>query len=122
MKNEVMFVRKVFSLMQQVVFDYLLCQDTVCVCVCAQSLQLCPTLCDPMDCRPPGSFVHGIFQATVLEWFAISFSRESSRPRDRTQVSCIVDRRFTRRKWRLCKIKAIIVHGIIHSTYSFNEY
>ena len=37
--------------------------------------QLCPTLCDPMDCSPPGSSVHGIFQARVLEWVAISFSR-----------------------------------------------
>ena len=43
----------------------------VCVCVCAQS---CPTLCNPMDCSPPGSSVHGIFQARVLEWDAIGFS------------------------------------------------
>ena len=57
--------------------------------------QLCPTLCDPMDCSLPGSSVHGIFQAIVLEWIAISFSRGSSRPRDQTQVSHIVDRRFT---------------------------
>ena len=40
----------------------------------AKSLQLCPTLCDPMDCSPPGSSVHGIFQARVLEWGAIAFS------------------------------------------------
>ena len=53
------------------------------------------TLCDPMDCSLPGSSVHGIFQATVLEWVAIAFSRVSSRPRDRTRVSLIVDRRFT---------------------------
>ena len=39
-------------------------------------------LCDPMDCSLPGSFVHGIFQARVLEWVAISFSRGSSQPRD----------------------------------------
>ena len=57
--------------------------------------QSCPTLCDPMDCSLPGSSVHGIFQAIVLEWVAISFSRGSSWPRDRTRVSCIVDRRFT---------------------------
>ena len=43
--------------------------------------QSCPTLCNPMDCRLPGSSVHGIFQAIVLEWIAISFSRGSSRPR-----------------------------------------
>ena len=54
-----------------------------------------PTLCDPMDCRLPGSLVHGIFQARVLEWVAIAFSRGSSWPRDRTQVSRIVGRRFT---------------------------
>ena len=48
-----------------------------------------------MDCSPPGSSVHGIFQATVLEWIAISFSRGSSQPRDRTQVYRIVDRCFT---------------------------
>ena len=40
--------------------------------------QSCPTLCDPMDCSLPGSSVHGIFQARVLEWIAISFSRGSS--------------------------------------------
>ena len=48
-----------------------------------------------MDRSLPGSSVHGIFQAIVLEWIAISFSRRSSRPRDRTRVSRIVDRCFT---------------------------
>ena len=57
--------------------------------------QSCPTLCDPMDCSLPGSSVHGILQARMLEWVAISFSRRSSQPRDRTWVSCIVGRRFT---------------------------
>ena len=46
------------------------------------------SLCDPMDCSPPGSAVHGIFQASILEWVAISFSRKSSWARDWTQVSC----------------------------------
>ena len=50
---------------------------------------------NPMDCSPPGSSIHGIFQARVLEWAAISFSRGSSQPRDRTQVSCIADRHLT---------------------------
>ena len=49
--------------------------------------QSCPTLCDPVDCSPPGSSVHGILQARILEWVAISFSKGSSRPRDQTQVS-----------------------------------
>ena len=43
--------------------------------------QSCPTLCDPVDCSPPGSSVHGILQAGILEWVTISFSRGSSRPR-----------------------------------------
>ena len=50
---------------------------------------------DPMDCRLPGSSVHGIFQARVLEQVAISSSRRSSQPRDWTRVSCIVGRHFT---------------------------
>ena len=57
--------------------------------------QSCPALCDPMDCSLQGSSVHGIFQARVPEWGAISFSRGSSRPRDRTQVSRIAGRHFT---------------------------
>ena len=48
------------------------------VCLCAKSLQSCPTLWDPMDCSPPGSSVHGILQAGTLEWVAIPFSRGSS--------------------------------------------
>ena len=50
--------------------------------------QLCSTLCDPTDCSLQGSSVRGIFQARVLAWVAISFSRGSSQPRDRTWVSC----------------------------------
>ena len=57
--------------------------------------RLCPTLCDPMDGSLPDSGIHGIFQARILEWAAISFSRGSSQPRDQTRVSCIADRRFT---------------------------
>ena len=56
--------------------------------------QLCPTLCYPMDCSLPGSSLHGILQARVLEWGAISFSRGSSRCRDRTQVSSTPGRCF----------------------------
>ena len=57
--------------------------------------QSCLTLCDALDCSLPGSSVHGIFQAIVLEWIAISFSRGSSQPRARTRVFHIIDRRFT---------------------------
>ena len=55
--------------------------------------QLCLTLCDSTDCSPPGSSVHGILQARILEWVAIPFSRGSSQPRDQTPVayaSCII--------------------------------
>ena len=57
------------------------------VCVCAKSLQLCLTLWDPMNCSPPGSSVHGILQARILEWVAMPFSRVSSWPRDQIHVS-----------------------------------
>ena len=57
--------------------------------------QLCLTLCDPMDCNPPGSSVHGILQARILKWVAIPFSRGSFQSRDQTQVSCLAGRFFT---------------------------
>ena len=63
--------------------------NMTCSCHCCLATKLCPTLCDPMDCHPPGSSVRGIFQAGVLEWVAISFSSGSSQPRDQTHVSCI---------------------------------
>ena len=59
-----------------------------CACVHAKSLKSCSTLCDPMGCSPSGSSVHGIFQATVLEWVAISSSRGTARSNDRTHISC----------------------------------
>ena len=62
--------------------------------------QSCPTLCDPMDRSPPASSVLGILQARILEWVAMTFSRGSSQPRDRTQVSCIAGRFFTIRATR----------------------
>ena len=60
----------------------------------AKSLQLC--LCDPVDCSPQGSSVHGILHARILEWVAISSSRGSSWPRNQTCVSCIfcIDRQI----------------------------
>ena len=56
-------------------------------CVCAKSLQSCLTLCDAMDSSPPGSSVHGILQARILQWAAMSSSRASSQPRDQINVS-----------------------------------
>ena len=62
--------------------------------VCVLVSQSCSTLCDLMDYSPPSSSVHGIFQARTLEWVAISFSKGSSQPRNRTQVSCTAGRFF----------------------------
>ena len=64
----------------------------LCVCLFAQP---CPTLCHPMACSPPGSSVHGILQARILEWVAMPSSRGSSQPRDRNQVSHIAGGFFT---------------------------
>ena len=65
--------------------------------VLAKSLLSCLTLWDPVDRSPPVSPVHGILQAGILEWVAMTSSRGSSQPRDRTQVSCIVGGLFTNR-------------------------
>ena len=65
--------------------------NTVCVLI----TRLYPILYDPMDCSPPGSSVHGILQARIPEWVAMSFSRRSSQPRVRTWVSHITGRFFT---------------------------
>ena len=56
--------------------------------------QSCPALWDPMNCSLPGSTVHDVLQDRILEWFAISFSRESSQPRGRSSVSCMAGRFF----------------------------
>ena len=69
--------------MNTFITTYLLCESFTLV------TQSWPALCDPMDCSLPGSSVHGILQARILEWVAISFSRGSSRPRDQTWVSWI---------------------------------
>ena len=61
----------------------------------SEAAQSCPTLCDPMDCSLPCSSVQEIFQARVMEWVAISFSRGPSQPRYQTWVSCIAGRCFT---------------------------
>ena len=72
--------RMLFKIFLTFIFNFLSIVDLQCFrCVCAQS---CLTLCDPTDCCPPSSSVHGILQATILEWVATPFSRESSLPRD----------------------------------------
>ena len=86
----------------------------------AQWLQSCLTLCNPMDCSPPGSSVPGILQARILEWVAIPFFRGSSPLRVQTCVSCIVGRFFTSEPpGKLpgptcpCTIKSIYWHMIV---------
>jgi len=59
------------------------------ICCCCLVTKSCLTLCDPMDCSPSGSSVHGILQARRVKWVAISYSRRSSWPKDQTHVSCI---------------------------------
>ena len=84
--------------------------------------QSCPTLCDPMDYSLPGSSVHGIFQARVLERVAISFSRGSSQLRDRTLVSRIAGRHFnlwaTREALTLTLELSSSGHGFKYQPYS----
>ena len=64
-------------------------QVSVSACVVSQSLQSCPTLCNPVDCSPPGFSVHAILQARILEWVAMPSSRGPSRPRVQTHLSCL---------------------------------
>ena len=68
------------------------------MCMCVHT-EPCPTLCDPMDCSPPGSLSMGLSQARILGWVAISSSRRSSWPRGQTCISCIG-------RWNLCHCAA----------------
>ena len=63
---------------------------------CSLVTKLCLTLCDPMDCSLPGSYVHGISQVRILEWVAISYSRGSPWSKDQTHVSCLTNIFFTK--------------------------
>ena len=65
------------------------------MCCCCLVARSCPTLCDPLDCSLPGSSVHGILQARILDWVAVPSSRGSSQPRDQTWVSGIAGRLLT---------------------------
>ena len=85
-------------------------QEALVWLACVLSLQLCLNLCNSMDYSPPGSSAHGIIQAGILKWVAISFSRGSSWPRDRTQVSHIADKSFT--DW--ASRQAPLIHGLCH--------
>ena len=76
-----------------------------------QSLQLRLILCDSMDCSPPGSSVHGILQATILEWVAMSSSRGSSPPRNQTHISCVS-----------CTGKQILYHCVTREAWLLYSY
>ena len=91
----------VYTYMHVCVYIHVCIYTCMCVCtcfyththVCVLITQSCLTLCDPMNCSPPGSSVHGILQARILEWVAISFSRDLPDPG--TWVFCIAGRFFT---------------------------
>ena len=90
-----------------------------CVMLCLVA-QLCQTICDPLDYSPPGSSVHGIFQARILEWVAISYSRESSWPRYWTYGSydsCIAGKLFT--CWATGKLKEVHT-GTLQEKFNFS--
>ena len=80
--------------------------------VCAESLPSCLTLCDPMDCSPPGSSVHGILQTKILECVAMPSSRGSSQPRDQTHVSYVS-----------CIGRQVLYHSTLHKHgYTIDTY
>ena len=83
--------------------------------------QLCPTLCDPMDCNPPGSSVHGILRARILEWVAISFSRDLPDPGIKSMSllsPALVGRFFT-----TSTMQSLVVHLMLHVFIStLNKY
>ena len=79
------------SLLENRAIHQLLSPFCECLKWVSEVAQLCPTVCDPMDCSLPGSSVHGILQARILEWVTISFSRGSSSwPRDRTRLHAMI--------------------------------
>ena len=96
--------------------------------MCAKSLQSCPTLCDPMDCSPPGFSVQGILQARTLEWVSMSSSKGSSQPRDQIQVShgsCTTGRLFTaelsgKPPLLISKSGLLFYHQILYFPATFN--
>ena len=89
-KLSILFWRQITSIVHPLFWG----PDVLLFCCCLIA-KLCLTLCDPMDCSLPGSSVHGILQARVLEWVAMLSSRASSQPRDQTWVSCMAGRFFT---------------------------
>ena len=89
------------------------------LCVCVLTAQSCLTLCDPMGCSPPVSSVHGILQARIQEWVAISFSKGSSWPRGRTWISRIAGRFFT--IWATSKAQLRDISDVIFNKKFLNN-
>ena len=86
----------------------------VCPCVYILSCSVMSNSCDPIECNLAVSSVHGILQARILEWVAISFPRESSQPRNQTWVSCIAGRFFT--DWAMREVHVYIwIHTHTHT-------
>ena len=84
------------------------------LCVLWLVTQLCPTLCNPLDCSLPGSSVHGILQARILEWVAVPASRGSFQPKVRTQISCITGRFIT--TWATRETQELLTISQSHTT------
>ena len=82
-------IKSISKLHLSVQVNLLILGVCVCVCVCVCGHSVYPTLCNPLDCSPPGSSVHGILQVRILEWVTMRSSRESSQPRDRTRISYV---------------------------------
>ena len=82
-------------------------------CMPAKSLCSCLTLCDPMDCSPPGSSVQGILQAGILEWVAMPSSRGSSQPTYQTHISYVSSTGY----WQVCFLPPAIWEAPISLTY-----
>ena len=91
------------------------------ICWCCIVTKSCQKLCELMDCSLPGSSVHGISQGRILEWVAISFSRVSSQPKLRTQVSCIAGKFFTiwATKEALSILSIIIIWNLIFASFRY---
>ena len=111
------FIWSLKTWIQRSALPFIICEGE------GEGAQSCLTLCDPMDCSSPGFSVHGILQARILEWFTISFSRGSSRPRDQTQVSRIGGRHFNllaitceslRNSWIFLNFSSIGVQKLTH--------
>ena len=95
--------------------------STAVIRLCALVAQACLTLCDPMDCNPPGFSVRGILQAKIQEWVAKPSSRESSWPRDQTQISSIASGLLTiwvTRQAFVIQLNLHIKHTLFHCSLS----